>query len=225
MKALLVEDDAALARQLEAALAQAGFAVDHAANGEDALHLGGTGSYDLVVLDLGLPKQDGLTVLGRWREDGRTMPVLVLTARDGWSDKVAGFRAGADDYVVKSTRLEEVVMRAHALVRRAAGHAASVIRCGPLAYDTQLAICTRDGLPLKLTAYEQRILVYLLHHAERPVSRTELSEHIYASDADADFNTLEVLVSRLRKKIGHRHIETLRGRGWRLTAGGGDALA
>lgn len=226
MKALLVEDDAILARQLAEAFGDAGFATDQAANGEDAAHLGATGDYDIVVLDLGLPKGDGLSVLRAWREGGRTMPVLILTARDGWSDKVSGFRAGADDYALKSFRMEEIVMRARALVRRAAGHAAPLIRCGPLVYDTQLAVVTLDGLPLKLTAYEQRILIYLLHHAERPVSRTEISEHIYASDAEGDFNTLEVLISRLRKKIGAGLIETVRGQGYRLTAAGtGDALA
>jgi len=220
VKVLLAEDDAALAAQLVRALREAGFAVEHAADGVDALHLGGGGGHDAAVLDLGLPGLDGLSVLRRWRDEGSRLPVLVLTARDAWSDKVAGFRAGADDYLPKPFRTEEVVLRLRALVRRAAGHAAPVLRCGPLALDTHTGAATRDGLPLRLTALEARILGYLLHHPGRAVSRTELSAHVYDDDGgDRDFNTLEVLVSRLRRKIEPAAIETLRGRGWRLSPG------
>jgi two-component system, OmpR family, response regulator len=220
MKILLAEDDAVLTAQVSRALREAGFALDLAPDGEEALHLGSTGAYDAAVLDLGLPKMDGLTVLRRWREARRSFPVLILTARDGWSDKVAGFRAGADDYLTKPFRPEEVVLRLRALMRRAAGHAAPVLECGPLCLDTATGEVLHHGLPLRLTAFEARILGYLLHHAGRPISRTELSEHVYDSEADRDFNTLEVLVSRLRRKIAPASIETLRGQGWRLSPGG-----
>lgn len=221
MKALVVEDDARLARQVVAALREAGFAVDQADDGDTAEFLGSTESYDVVVLDIGLPGRDGISVLTSWRESARTMPVLILTARDEWSDKVRGFRAGADDYVVKPFRMDEVVVRARSLVRRAAGHATSVLTCGPLALDTQLGVFTLDGLPLKLTAFEWRILAYLVHHAERAVTRTELSEHLYEHGADRDFNSIEVMIGRLRRKIGRERIETVRGQGYRLTAAEG----
>lgn len=222
MRLLLVEDDARLAQQLRHALRDAGFAVDWAADGEQGSFLGATETYDAAVLDLGLPQCDGLSVLKQWRERARSMPVLILTVRDGWSDKVAGFRAGADDYVTKPFRMEEVVIRLRALVRRAAGHAASILACGPLCYDTQLGVFTHDGLQLKLTAFEARILAYLLHHSGRLVSRAELSEHVYEHDAERDYNSLEVLIGRLRRKIGRSRIETVRGRGYRLTDGSGD---
>ncbi|WP_439597338.1 response regulator transcription factor [Falsiroseomonas sp.] len=218
MRLLLAEDDATLAAQILAALREAGFAVDHAMDGEEAAFLGAENPYAAVVLDLGLPKRDGLAVLAGWRAAGRAMPVLVLTARDAWGDKVAGFRAGADDYLTKPFRMEEVVLRLRALIRRAAGHAAPVLACGPLAHDPQAGSFTLDGLPLKLTAYEGRILSYLLHQAGRTVSRTELSEQIYDGDADRDFNAMEVLVSRLRRKVAPCRIETLRGQGWMLAA-------
>jgi len=219
VKILLAEDDATLATQVSRTLREAGFAVDVAVDGEEAAHLGGTGFYDAAVLDLGLPVVDGLTVLRGWRGTGRSLPVLILTARDGWSDKVAGFRAGADDYLTKPFRLEEVVLRLRALVRRAAGHAAPVLRCGPLELDTQVGAFAHHGLPLRLTAFEARILGYLLHHPGRVVSRTELSEHVYEEDAERDFNALEVLVSRLRRKIAPAAIATERGQGWRLLPG------
>lgn len=223
MRLLLVEDDLRLAGQLRNALREAGFAVDWAADGEQGAFLGETEPYDIAVLDLGLPGRDGIAVLKAWRAQGRAMPVLILTVRDGWSDKVAGFRAGADDYVVKPFRMEEVIVRARALVRRAAGHAASVIACGGLSFDTQLGAFTHEGLALKLTAFEARILAYLIHHAERAVSRSELSEHLYEHDSDRDFNSIEVVIGRLRRKIGRSAIETVRGQGYRLTADPSDA--
>jgi two-component system OmpR family response regulator len=199
-------------------MVEAGFAVDTAADGEDAEFLGATETYDVVVLDIGLPSLDGISVLQRWRRAGRTMPVLILTAREDWSEKVRGFRAGADDYVVKPFRIEEVIVRCRSLVRRAAGHATSELACGPLVLDTQLGIITLDGLPLKLTAFESRMLSYLIHHAERPITRIELSEHLYERDTDRDFNSIEVIIGRLRRKIGRGMIETIRGQGYRLSA-------
>ncbi len=219
MRALVVEDELRIAEQVANALREAGFAVDIAHDGEKAEFLGATETYDVVVLDLGLPSRDGIAVLESWRRERRTMPVLILTARDDWSEKVRGFRAGADDYVVKPFRMEEVVVRVRSLVRRAAGHATSILECGGLSLDTQLGIFTLDGLTLKLTAFEARILSYLIHHAERSVTRTELSEHLYEHDADRDFNSIEVMIGRLRRKIGRGMIETIRGQGYRLTAG------
>lgn len=216
MRALVVEDDTAIASLVTAALGEAGFVVDRAAAGEDAIHLGETEPYDVAVLDLGLPGSDGLAVLRAWRAARRGFPVLILTARETWSDKLAGFRAGADDYVTKPFRVEEVVVRAQALVRRAAGHASVRIVAGRLALDTQLGTVTRDGMPLRLTAMEYRILAYLMHRTGRIVSRTELSEHVYDGETDRDFNSLEVIIGRLRRKIGAEAIETLRGRGYRL---------
>jgi two-component system OmpR family response regulator len=185
----------------------------------DGGHLGATERYDAVVLDLGLPQKDGVTVLREWRLAGRTMPVLILTARDGWSDKVAGFKAGADDYLTKPFRMEEVVMRLRALVRRAAGHAGAVIACGSLVFDAQLGTFERDGLPLRLTAFEWRVLSALMLRKEVVVDRAELIERVYEGDADVDSNSTEVIIGRLRKKIGAEMIETVRGRGYRITAG------
>ena len=216
MKCLIVEDDPALAGQLAGAMRDGGFACDIAGDGIEGEFLGATESYDLAVLDLGLPGLPGIEVLTRWREGGVTMPVLILTARGDWTDKVAGFRAGADDYAVKPFRLEEVVIRAQTLVRRAAGHAQAVIKAGPLQLDSQLGVITRNGLALKLTGFETRILAYLIHHQNRIVSRTELSEHLYDAAADRDFKSIEVVIGRLRKKIGEGMIETRRGEGYVL---------
>ena len=216
MRVLLVEDDVDLSRQLKTALTDAGYAVDHAPDGEEAWFLGDTEPYDVVVLDLGLPGMSGIAVLESWRAAGITMPVLILTARGEWADKVAGFRAGADDYAVKPFRLDEVVIRAQTLVRRAAGHAQPVIAAGALRLDSQLGVITRDGLALKLTAFEQRILSYLIHHKNRIVSRTELAEHLYDANADRDFKSIEVVIGRLRKKTGDGVIETRRGEGYVL---------
>lgn len=218
MRILLVEDDATLATGIARALRAESFAVDIASNGEDGAHLGATECYDAAVLDLGLPKKDGVTVLREWRTGGRDLPVLVLTARDGWSEKVAGFKAGADDYLTKPFRMEELIMRLRALVRRSAGHAGAIVTCGPLAYDTQLGTFELDGLPLKLTALEWRVLTVLMLRKEIVVDRANLIERVYEVDADIDSNSVEVIIGRLRKKIGASMIETLRGRGYRITA-------
>ena len=219
MKILLVEDDARLADAISRALRQENFVVDVASDGEDGQHRGDTETYDAAVLDLGLPKVNGVAVLRAWRAAGRSLPVLILTARDGWSDKVDGFKAGADDYLVKPFRMEEVVMRLRALIRRAAGHAAPLIVCGPLAFDAQLGSFTLDGLPLRLTALEWRVLSCLMLRNEHVVARPELFERVYDGDAEVESNSVEVIVARLRRKVGHDLIETVRGRGYRLTAG------
>ncbi|MEG3151183.1 response regulator transcription factor [Sphingomonas sp. ZT3P38] len=217
MRILLIEDDTALADGIARALRAEHCAVDIATNGEDGAHLGDTGQYDAAVLDLGLPVKPGITVLKEWRAAGRSLPVLILTARDGWSDKVEGFRAGADDYLTKPFRVEELVMRLRALVRRAAGHAATRMTCGPLAYDSQTGQFELDGLPLRLTALEWRVLSALMLRRDVVIDRLELMERVYEGDADPDSNSLEVIVGRLRRKIGRDLIETVRGRGYRLT--------
>jgi len=216
MRILLVEDDTDLQRLLKKALEDAGYVVDSAADGEEGHFLGDTEPYDAVVLDLGLPKLDGVTVLERWRKAGRDMPVLILTARDRWSDKVAGFDAGADDYVAKPFYTEELLARLRALLRRAAGLASSEIEIGPLRIDTRASRVTLDGNPVKLTSLEYRLLAYLAHHKGRVVSRTELVEHLYDQDFDRDSNTIEVFVGRLRKKIDANLIHTVRGLGYSL---------
>ncbi len=218
MRVLVVEDTAALAAQLREALAEAGFAVDHAADGEEAQFLGETEPYDAVVLDLGLPKLDGLSVLRRWRAGGQRMPVLILTARDSWSEKVAGLDAGADDYLAKPFAMAELVARLRALIRRAHGIASAEIVLGTLRIDTASQSVTQAGAPVKLTALEYGLLAYLAHHPGRPISKSELTEHLYAQDFDRDSNTLEVIVGRLRRKLGDGVIETLRGQGYRLVA-------
>ena len=220
MRALIVEDDPTLSEQLARALQDAGFVADIAHDGEQGEFLGATESYDVAILDLGLPGLPGIEVLTRWRDQGIGLPVLILTARGDWTDKVAGFRAGADDYAVKPFRLDEVVLRAQTLVRRAAGHARPVIRAGRLVLDGQLGVITQDGLPLKLTAFEARILTYLVHHQNRIVSRTELSDHLYEADSDRDFKSIEVVIGRLRKKLGDGIIETRRGEGYVLRSEG-----
>ncbi|NBC19538.1 MAG: response regulator [Alphaproteobacteria bacterium] len=216
MRILVVEDDPDLRRQLAGALSQAGYAVDLAADGEDGHFLGDTEPYDAVILDLGLPKLDGVSVLERWRADGKDFPVLILTARDRWSEKVAGFDAGADDYLTKPFYTEELLARLRALLRRAAGHSAAALEAGALRVDTRAARASVNGDPIKLTAHEYRVLSYLMHHQGRVVPRTELVEHIYDQDFDRDSNTIEVFIGRLRKKIGSDRILTERGLGYRL---------
>lgn len=216
MRILVVEDDKDLNRQIKESLEDAGYVVDTSTDGEDGHFLGDTEPYDCVILDIGLPLMDGISVLQRWRDDGRTMPVILLTARDRWNDKVAGIDAGADDYVAKPFHIEEVLARVRALIRRASGHATSEITCGPLVVDTKTSKATVDGKMLKLTSHEFRLLSYLIHHKSEVVSRTELTEHLYDQDFDRDSNTVEVFVGRLRRKLGHDLIETVRGLGYRL---------
>jgi two-component system, OmpR family, response regulator len=216
MRVLVVEDHPVLARQVMDALVAAGFVADHAADGQEAQFLGETEPYDAVVLDLGLPMLDGLTVLKRWRSGAREMPVLILTARDGWSEKVAGLNAGADDYLTKPFVMAELVARVQALVRRAHGRSRPEIALGRLLVDTAAQRVMLDGIPTRLTGLEYRLLAYLALHAGQVVSKGELTEHLYAQDFDRDSNTLEVVIGRLRKKLGEGLIETIRGQGYRL---------
>jgi two-component system OmpR family response regulator len=218
VRLLIVEDDRDLNRQLAGALQEAGYVVDRAYDGEEGHFLGDTEPYDAVVLDLGLPKRDGLSVLEAWRKAGRRMPVLILTARDRWSDKVGGFDAGADDYVAKPFHMEEVLARLRALLRRTGGHVTDELICGPVKVDTRAGRVIIDGNPVKLTSHEYRLLAYLMHHAGRIVSRAELVEHLYDQDFDRDSNTIEVFVGRLRKKLVVDVIQTVRGLGYRIDA-------
>jgi len=216
VRVLVVEDEPRIAKQLTEALADAGYAVDSAADGERADFAAHTERYDAIVLDLGLPGVDGLTLLRRWRDAGLATPVLVLTARGSWHEKVQGIDGGADDYVSKPFRIEEVLARLRALIRRAAGHPAPVLRCGRVALDVRGARVTLDGAPVKLTSHEFRVLSYLMHHRDRVVSQGELTEHIYPQGGDRDSNTVEVFIARLRRKLGAAAIETVRGLGYRV---------
>jgi two-component system OmpR family response regulator len=225
MRILVVEDDPDLARQLKQALGDAGYAVDHAADGEEGQYLGENEPYDAVVLDLGLPKIDGVSVLEQWRRANLTTPVLILTARAAWSEKVAGFDAGADDYLTKPFHTEELLARLRALLRRAAGHAAPSLSCGGLRLDPRAARASVNGEPLRLTSLEYRLLHYLMMHQGRVIGRSELVEHLYDQDFDRDSNTIEVFVGRLRKKIGQDRIETVRGLGYRLAPLPGESTA
>lgn len=220
MRLLVVEDDPDINRQLVAALQDAGYVVDSARDGEEGHYLGDSEPYDAVVLDLGLPVLDGVSILEKWRRAGRKMPVLILTARDRWSDKVAGFDAGADDYVAKPFHMEEVLARIRALLRRSAGHATSEISCGPVMLDTKGARVTVNGTAVKLTSLEFRLLAYLMHHKGKVVSRTELVEHLYDQDFDRDSNTIEVFIGRLRKKLGADVLHTVRGMGYCVSEAG-----
>jgi two-component system OmpR family response regulator len=216
MRILVVEDDAALSGLLRDALSRAGYAVDAAADGEEGHFLGDTEPYDAAVLDLGLPRLDGLTVLRRWRADGRNFPVLILTARDRWTEKVEGMDAGADDYLTKPFQMEELLARLRALIRRTKGHASAELACGALRLDTRHGSVTLAGKPVSLTANEFKVLSYLMHRKGEVVSQADLTEHIYAQDFERDSNTIEVFVARLRRKLGAEWIETVRGLGYRL---------
>lgn len=219
MRVLVVEDEALLSKQLATALGEAGYAVDCAEDGEKADFMGQTEGYDAVVLDLGLPKVDGLTLLRRWREQGIHVPVVVLTARGAWHEKVQGIDGGADDYVSKPFRMEELLARLRALIRRSAGQIAPELRCGRITLDPRSARVALDGAAVKLTGHEFRVLSYLMHQQGRVVSQGELTEHIYAQDFDRDSNTLEVFIGRLRRKLGAATIETVRGLGYRMGPG------
>lgn len=219
MRVLVVEDEAALARQLGEALDSAGYAVDRANDGARADFLMRTEQYDAVVLDLGLPKVDGLSLLSAWRQAGLTAPVLILTARGSWHEKVKGIDGGADDYMAKPFQVEEVLARVRALIRRAGGVATRELRCGAIVLDPRDTRVTLDGVPVKLTSHEFRVLSYLMHQRDRVVSQTELTEHIYSQDFDRESNTLEVFIARLRRKLGSSSIETVRGLGYRMGGG------
>lgn len=216
MRILVVEDDANLNRQLKEALTEAGYAVDVAFDGEEGHFLGDTEPYDAIVLDIGLPRMDGLSVLEEWRRAGKITPVLLLTARDRWSDKVQGIDAGADDYVAKPFHMEEVLARIRALVRRAAGLASNEIVAGSVRLDSRSGKVTVAGQSVKLTSHELRLLSYLMHHKGKVISRTELTEHLYDQDFDRDSNTIEVFVGRLRKKLPDDCIQTVRGLGYQI---------
>src|SRR6202789_104932 len=216
MRILLVEDDPDLSRQLKRALSDAGYAVDHAPDGEEAAFLGETEPYDAIILDLGLPKIDGAAVLEGWRRASLSTPVLILTARGAWSEKVASFDAGADDYLTKPFHTEELLARLRALLRRSACHAAPNLSCGSLRLDPRAARDSVGGEPLRLTSLEYRLMHYLMMHQGPGIIRTELVEHLYDQDFDRDSNTIEVFVGRVRKKIGPDRIETVRGLGYRL---------
>ncbi len=215
MRVLVVEDTLELAQQLKQRLEGEGYAVDLATDGEEGQFLGETEPYDAVILDLGLPKIDGLTVLRSWRREGITTPVLILTARGAWTEKVQGIDAGADDYLAKPFSMEELLARVRALIRRAKGHASAEIACGGVALDTRSGRVTVNGEPIELTAFEYRVLSYLMHRKGQVVSRTELIEHVYAQDFDRDSNTIEVFIGRLRRKLGIDIIKTVRGLGYR----------
>ena len=216
MRVLIVEDDAQLAQRIAQVIQQAGLLPEICADGSEAEFLGATESYDAAVVDLGLPGCDGVSLIRHWREQGCEFPVLILTARNRWSDKLAGFGAGADDYLTKPFQLEEVVLRLRALLRRVRGHADTVLRVGPLRHDTVNSRFFVDDVPLQLTAQEQRILSYLMHNAGQIVSRSEIAEHVYQRDLEPDSNTVDVLIGRIRKKLGHPLIRTERGLGFRL---------
>jgi two-component system OmpR family response regulator len=218
VKILVAEDQERLSTQLAASLTDAGYAVDSAGDGERADFLAQTERYDAVVLDLGLPKIDGITLLRRWREAGLGVPVLVLTARGSWHEKVLGIDSGADDYVAKPFRMEELLARLRALIRRASGQITPTLRAGAVTLDPRLSRVTLDGGPVKLTSHEFRVLSYLMHHRGRVVSQAELTEHIYAQDFDRESNTVEVFIARLRRKLGASFIETVRGLGYRIGA-------
>lgn len=216
MRILVVEDEKKVAADLTDALAASGYVVEHARDGEAAWFQGDTEPYDLVVLDLGLPKLDGIQVLKRWRANGRTMPVIVLTARDSWSEKVDAIDGGADDYLTKPFRMEELLARVRALLRRQTKHASAVLTVGDLALDTRHSRLTRNGIPIDISPLEYRLLDYLMHHAGRAVSQIELTEHVYSQDFERESNAIEVLVARLRRKLGADAIKTRRGFGYHM---------
>jgi len=220
VRILVVEDEVSLRAQLEAQLRKAGYAVDAAADGEDGFFLGREHPFDLAVVDLGLPKLSGIDVIRRWREAGRRFPVLILTARGRWQDKVEGLNAGADDYLTKPFQAEELHARINALLRRAAGVSKPVLRCGPITLDTSAHTVQVEDNLLELTGYEYKVLEYLMLNRGKVISKTELTEHIYDQDFDRDSNVIEVFIGRLRRKLDpdnrYQPVETLRGRGYRF---------
>ncbi|WP_078084593.1 response regulator transcription factor [Microbulbifer mangrovi] len=225
MRALLVEDEYALREQLASSLRNAGYTVDDAPDGEEALYLGREYPYDVAVMDLGLPKIDGIQVIETLRKEGRHFPILILTARGHWQERVRGLEAGGDDYLTKPFHTEELLARLNALVRRSAGFSSPTINAGPIELDTSAQRVKVSGSELELTSFEYKVLEYLMLHPDEVVSKTTLTEHIYEQDCDRDSNVIEVFIGRLRKKLdaagGVKPIETLRGRGYRFTAEAG----
>ncbi len=219
MRVLVVEDEPQIAAAVSAALGASGYQTQTASDGEEAWFLGDTEDFDLVVLDLGLPRMDGLAVLKRWRGAGRQMPVLILTARGAWPERVEGIDAGADDYLAKPFQIEELLARVRALIRRAAGHASPILSAGPVSVDTRQMRVTIDGTSVAVSPLEYRLMAYLLHHKGRVVSPGELIEHLYGDDDARDANALEAVVTRLRKKLGANVVETRRGFGYVIPAG------
>ncbi len=218
MRILLIEDDGRIARDVTAALGAAGYSVERAIDGEDGWFLGDTEDYDAVILDLGLPSLDGMTILKRWRANGRTMPVLILTARGSWSERVEGIDSGADDYLPKPFRMEELLARLRAILRRAAGQSSPLLTLGAITLDTRQMRVTVDGVPVNLTPQEYRLFNYLMHHTRRVVPYTELIEHLYEHDSGKDANAVEVMIGRVRRKLGANVIETRRGFGYIIEA-------
>jgi two-component system OmpR family response regulator len=216
VRILVVEDEPRIAADIRAGLERANYAVDTAADGEDAWFRGETEDYDAIVLDLGLPRLDGLSVLKRLRRAGIVTPVLILTALDGWRAKVEGIDSGADDYLTKPFQMEELIARLRAITRRAAGQASAILKAGPLEIDTRARTASMDGRDLGLSAMEYRLLSYLVLHRGRTMSQGELLEHIHSGETDRDINAIEALVARLRKKLGVPLIETHRGHGYRI---------
>ena len=216
MRILVIEDEPTINAQLTSSLREHSYVVDAATNGHDGLHLGMTESYDAIILDLGLPQIDGISILKNWRDHGVTTPVIILTARSNWSEKVIGIDSGADDYLSKPFQMEELLARLRALIRRAAGHPNPVLRCGKIELHTKAGKVTLEGLTIPLTSHEFKVLSYLIHHQGELVSRTILTEHIYSQDFDRDSNTIDVFIGRLRKKLPPGSIETVRGAGYRL---------
>ena len=218
MRVLIVEDDARIAEDVRDAIQAAGFVADVVNDGEEAWFTGGTEPYDAVILDLGLPGIDGLTILKRWRSEGHTFPVLILTARSAWQERVDGIDAGADDYLVKPFQIQELVARLRAIVRRAAGHATTTIQVGPLTVDTRMMSVSVNEKPIALSPLEYRLIAYLAHNQDRIITQTELSEHLYAYDGEKDSNAVEVLIGRVRRKVGEGLIETKRGFGYLISS-------
>ena len=218
MRVLIVEDDSRIAEDVKNAVQASGFVADIASDGEDAWFVGGTEPYDAVILDLGLPGVDGLTILKRWRAEGHTFPVLILTARSAWQERVDGIDAGADDYLVKPFQIQELVARLRAIIRRSAGHASTNITIGQLSIDTKMMSVTVADKPIQLTPLEYRLVAYLAHHPDRVITQTELNEHLYAYDGEKDSNAVEVLIGRVRRKLGGGLIETKRGFGYLMAS-------
>ncbi len=222
VRILVIEDEARIANDIRESLNAAGYVSEVSRDGEDGWYRGDSESFDAVVLDLGLPVLDGITILKRWRSAGRAMPVIILTARDGWREKVDGIDAGADDYLIKPFRMEELLARIRAVTRRSVGHASPLLTHGVLEVDTRQRSIAMAGRPVTVTPLEYRLIAYLVHHRGRVISQTELSEHVYDQEIERDSNSIEVLVSRIRRKLGSDVIETRRGHGYTIgTAGSG----